>query len=275
MLLSRKAAHFEPDRALPATSASEGPRGRLPVYIATVNSAPSDRELPLRILYEDNHLIAVCKPAGLLTQGDRSGQPNLLDMVRRSIAARYQKPGNVFVGLLHRLDRPVAGVVVFAKTSKAAARVSEQFRKRTVAKIYRARVHGTLRPPAGRLVHFHCHREGERAVKLFDAPTQDTKTASLVYETRWLVHAESIVDVRLETGRKHQIRAQLARVGHPIVGDVLYGARPRAQTADISLCALRLELEHPVRKDRLELCLPPELVPGELRDPDFNESPTT
>jgi 23S rRNA pseudouridine1911/1915/1917 synthase len=238
-----------------------------------VKPEPNDTEpLSLRILYEDNHLIAVCKPAGLLTQGDQSGAPNLLDAVRHSIAVRYQKPGNVFVGLLHRLDRPVSGVVLFAKTSKAAGRLSEQFRERTVAKIYRARVLGTLKPPAGRLLHFHIHHEGERAVQLYEAASANTKTASLIYETRWVDHGESILDVQLETGRKHQIRAQLARVGHPIVGDALYGAPKRPRSAGISLCALRLEVKHPISKLPLELCLPLELVPEELRD--SKEHPT-
>jgi 23S rRNA pseudouridine1911/1915/1917 synthase len=220
----------------------------------------------LRILYEDNHLIAVCKPAGLLTQGDQSGQTNLLDLVKQSIAVRYQKPGNVFVGLLHRLDRPVTGIVLFAKTSKAAGRLSEQFRERSVVKVYRARVRGTLRPASGRLLHFHSHHEGERAVRLFDASTPNTKTASLIYETRWTDHGESVLDVQLETGRKHQIRAQLAHVGHPIVGDALYGARQRRQSASISLCAVRLEAQHPITKLPLKLSLPLELVPPELRD---------
>ena len=229
----------------------------------------------LRILYEDNHLIAVCKPAGLLTQGDQSDQPNLLDAVKRSITVRYQKPGNVFVGLLHRLDRPVTGIVLFAKTSKAAGRLSEQFRDRTVSKVYRARVAGVLRPPTGRLLHFHSHREGERAVQLYDAPAPNTKSASLIYETRWVDHGESIVEVQLETGRKHQIRAQLARVGHPILGDALYGGRSQPQRASISLCALRLAFQHPISKLPVEVTLPPELVPTELRDPNAKEHPTT
>ena len=229
----------------------------------------------LRILYEDNHLIAVCKPPGLLTQADHSGQPNLLDEVKHSIAVRFQKPGNVFVGMLHRLDRPVTGVVLFAKTSKAAGRLSEQFRQRTVSKVYRARVSGVLRPAAGRLLHFHTQREGERAVQLYDAPGPHTKSASLIYETRWVDHGESVVDVQLETGRKHQIRAQLARIGHPILGDSLYGARVKPQRAGISLCAMRLEFEHPITKLTVVVALPAELVPAELRDPNAKQHPTT
>ncbi|HTU60603.1 MAG TPA: RNA pseudouridine synthase, partial [Polyangiales bacterium] len=171
--------------------------------------------------------------------------------------------------------RPVTGVVLFAKTSKAAGRLSEQIRQRTVTKIYRARVIGTLRPPAGRLLHFHIHHEGERAVRLFDAPAPNTKSASLVYETRWIDRSESVVDVQLETGRKHQIRAQLAHVGHPIVGDALYGARSQPQRAAISLCAMQLEFEHPITKLSVAVTLPPELVPAELRDPNSKEQSAT
>ncbi|HET8932916.1 MAG TPA: RluA family pseudouridine synthase [Polyangiales bacterium] len=217
------------------------------------------------VLFEDNHLIAVCKPAGLLTQADQSGQPNLLDEVKHWLAVQYRKPGNVFLGMLHRLDRPVAGVVLFAKTSKAASRLSEQFRKRSVTKIYLARVHGVMRPAKGRLVHFHRHDEGERAVRLFDTASESTKIASLIYETRWVDHAESVLEVQLETGRKHQIRAQLAHVGHPIVGDALYGSQRQHRDARISLCARQLTVEHPISKLPLTVCMPPELVPPELR----------
>lgn len=219
------------------------------------------------MLFEDNHLIAVCKPAGLLTQADQSGQPNVLDLVKQWLALRYAKPGNVFLGMLHRLDRPVSGVVLFAKTSKAASRLSEQFRQRSVTKIYLARVHGVMRPASGRLVHHHRHDEGERAVRLFDTPGANTKTASLVYETRWIDHSESVLQVQLETGRKHQIRAQLARTGHPILGDTLYGSPQRRRDARISLCALKLTVVHPIQKHPLTVCMPDELVPAELRAP--------
>lgn len=221
----------------------------------------------LRILYEDNHLIAVWKPAGLLTQADRSAEPNLLDAVKDWLSERYAKPGNVFLGMLHRLDRPVSGVVLFAKTSKAASRISKQFRERSVRKIYRARVHGVLTPPAGRLTHFHSHREGERAVRLRDTASENTKTASLIYETRWFDHAHSIVEVELETGRKHQIRAQLAHVGHPIVGDALYGSPQRSRSDAIALCALQLSFQHPITRQTQEVCAPTQLIPANLQWP--------
>jgi 23S rRNA pseudouridine1911/1915/1917 synthase len=224
-----------------------------------------ENDTELRILYEDNHLIAVCKPAGMLTQGDQSGEESLLDAVKHSIAVRFAKPGNVFVGLLHRLDRPVSGVVLFAKTSKAASRLSEQIRSRQVAKIYRARVEGVLDPRAGRLSHFHSHREGERAVRIFSTASENSKIASLCYETRWVDHAGSVLEIELETGRKHQIRAQLAHVGHPIVGDALYGARKRQGA--IALCSVRLSFRHPIAKHEVSVVLPPELIPLQLRLP--------
>jgi 23S rRNA pseudouridine1911/1915/1917 synthase len=124
-----------------------------------------------------------------------------------------------------------------------------------------------MRPAKGRLVHFHRHDEGERAVRLFDTASAKSKTASLIYETRWVDHGESVLEVQLETGRKHQIRAQLAQVGHPILGDALYGSQRKGwgASARISLCALQLTFEHPISKAAITVCMPPELVPSELR----------
>jgi 23S rRNA pseudouridine1911/1915/1917 synthase len=212
----------------------------------------------LRVLYEDNHLIAVYKPAGTLTQGDSSGEVSLLDRVKHWLAAKYHKPGRVFVGLIHRLDRPASGIVLFAKTSKGASRISAQFRERTVEKWYRARVEGTLDLTRGRLVHFIEHREESPIVVVCDEPSDGAKPASLQYEVLRVERAESVVQVRLETGRKHQIRAQFAHIGHPIVGDHLYGARV-GRAGSIALCAVRLGFAHPVTKARIMVELPREL----------------
>ena len=236
-------------------------RWRVPARSPT--SQPIPRDLP--ILYEDNHLIAVCKPAGMLTQGDASGEPSLLDWVKRWIAVQHQKPGNVFLGLLHRLDRPVCGVVLFAKTSKAAARLSQQFRERTVIKRYRAAVEGTITPPSGRLEHFIRHQEGARQVQVSNRPHSDAKTARLRYDTRWTGDKISVLEVQLETGRKHQIRAQLAHVGHPIVGDRLYGARPRSDLDGIALCSVSLAVLHPITKAPLIIELTRTALPPLLR----------
>lgn len=230
------------------------------------HDAPALAADDLQVLYEDNHMIAVFKPAGVLTQGDRSGEPNLLDLVKQWLAQRYGKPGNVYLGLLHRLDRPVCGVVLFAKTSKAAGRLSEQFRQRTVTKLYRARVEGVLSPLSGRLQHYHRHQEGMRTVEMSRVERAGFRLASLTYETRWIDRTESLILVRLETGRKHQIRAQLAHLGHPIVGDRQYGARARADQSAIALCAVQLSIVQPVTKQALTLDLPADLIPPALRD---------
>lgn len=220
----------------------------------------------LRVLYEDNHLIAVWKPSGVLTQGDASGTQSLMDWVKGSLKERYAKPGNVFLGLVHRLDRPVSGVIVFAKTSKAASRVSAQFRERRVEKVYRARLEGAITPPAGHLTHFIEHIEGTRAVRVREHAFGSAKPARLRYETCSTTATECVVTVQLETGRKHQIRAQLARVGHPIVGDALYGSRKRLATPDeIALCAVRLTFAHPITSAALDITLPAELWPASLR----------
>ena len=218
----------------------------------------------LHVLYEDNHLIAVMKPAGVLTQGDASGEPSLMDWVKDWLRQRYHKPGNVFLGLLHRLDRPVSGVLLFAKTSKAASRLSQQFRERTVEKHYLACVEGALTPPAGRLAHFIAHTEGSRSVRVSNTQHTGAKSASLRYDTRWSDARVSVLDVQLETGRKHQIRAQLAHVGHPILGDRLYGARAD-DSAAIALCSVSLAFAHPITKQPLTIVLPPALLPPALR----------
>lgn len=218
----------------------------------------------LRVLYEDNHLIAVFKPAGVLTQGDASGEPSLMDWVKAWLAERYHKPGNVFLGLVHRLDRVVCGVVLFAKTSKAASRLSQQFRERTVEKHYLACVEGTPSPARGRLAHFIAHTEGSRRVRVSKDTRTDAKSASLRYDTQWRSDTVSVLDVQLETGRKHQIRAQLAHVGHPIVGDRLYGAS-RGDSAEIALCSVSLSFTHPITRAPLTIELPHALLPPALR----------
>jgi 23S rRNA pseudouridine1911/1915/1917 synthase len=209
------------------------------------------------VLYQDNHLIAVYKPADLLTQGDRSGEPNLLDQVKAWLAKTYQKKGNVFLGLLHRLDRPVSGVVLFAKTSKAAARVSLLFRERRVEKIYRAQLQGPIAPPIGSLLHYLGERDPvSRTVPVRDTPTDGAKRAKLHYRTLWRDAQTSVVEVQLETGRKHQIRAQFAKVGHPIAGDRRYGATLRFHDRAIGLVAVRLTIEHPITKQSLRIDVP-------------------
>lgn len=215
----------------------------------------------LHVLYVDNHLLAVWKPAGMLTQGDRTGDLSLLEMAKAWLAREYAKPGRVFLGLLHRLDRPVAGVVLFARTSKAASRMSEQFRGREVNKTYRAWLEGAIEPAAGALTHYIEARGEGASVLAHDAPGPGRKAAKLSYRTLRASPTASLVEVRLETGRKHQIRAQFARMGHSILGDVRYGASRPLPNAAIALVARRLDVVHPVSKQPLSIEVPDELCP--------------
>lgn len=215
----------------------------------------------LKVLHEDNHLIAVMKPAGLLTQGDASGAPSLMDATKAWLKEKYAKPGNVFLGLVHRLDKPVAGVVVFAKTSKGASRLSEQFRTRAVKKIYHAIVERTPVPGEATLSHY-LGGEGGEGVSVSDRELPGTKPARLRYRVIETWGERALVEITLETGRKHQIRAQLGHIGSPIRGDVKYGASERLPDGAIALVAKRLELRHPVRQDEtIGIEVPSDLCP--------------
>ena len=198
-----------------------------------------------RVLYEDNHLLVVNKPAGLLVQGDAGGGPNLLDLGKAYIKDRYEKPGRAFLGLVHRLDKPVGGVVVLARTSKSAARLSEQFRRRQVDKIYWAVVSGRPTPPEGEHA-MHLARRGHTS----DPASPDdpgARPAGLKYRTLDAGPLTSLIEVRLLTGRRHQIRAQFSHLGHPIAGDRKYGSTIQAQPDSIGLFARRLAFRHPTR----------------------------
>lgn len=196
--------------------------------------------MKLEVLYEDNHLIAVWKPAGLLTQGDATGDPNLMDEVKTYLKEAYQKPGNVFLGLLHRLDRPVQGVVLFAKTSKGASRLSAQIRERSIKKIYHALVEGTPPQPSGALIHYLVHDKNTNTAHAYDTPRPDAQRAELSYRTLENHDNQTLLEIELGTGRHHQIRAQLAHIGCPIVGDVKYGATNPLPDRSIALAAVSL-----------------------------------
>jgi 23S rRNA pseudouridine1911/1915/1917 synthase len=195
------------------------------------------------VLYEDNHLIAVMKPAGVLVQGDKTGDKCLMDEVKEYLKDKYKKPGNVFLGLLHRLDRPVSGVILFAKTSKGASRLSEQIREHKVSKTYHALVEGQPEKTKATLISWLKKDEGKNFVTVYDRETPDAQYAELDYEVIKTNGHNSILKVNLKTGRSHQIRSQLAHIGHPIVGDAKYGSKTPYKNGTIALCATSLTFQ--------------------------------
>lgn len=231
-------------------------------------------------MYEDNHLLVVYKPGTFLMQGDKVGNDNMLDACKRYLKDRYGKKGGVYVGLVHRLDRNVSGVTVFAKTSKSAERLCEQFRSRTVVKHYLAVVNGELESNSGELVNLLAKSNDDRGTVVLglDSKRKDALTGILRYYTlhrlRFVLKARSkpgepkasdstgrdvrqtLVAVELETGRKHQIRAQLAHIGHPVVGDSKYGAPQRLALKEIALHATLLGFKHPISQEQMIFTAP-------------------
>lgn len=206
----------------------------------------TDPDIP--ILFEDNHLLVIQKPAGLLSQEDHTGRPDALTLCKEYIKKKYKKPGNVFLGLLHRLDRPVSGVMVFAKTSKAASRISEQIRARKVRKRYRAVVLGNP-PPNGVLEHHLLKDETKNIVTVINKPTRKSKLAKLSFNSISNKDSLTLVDINLETGRAHQIRVQFAHIGCPIWGDKRYGTQENA--GSIALHAHSFRLVHPTLQEKI------------------------
>jgi 23S rRNA pseudouridine1911/1915/1917 synthase len=216
----------------------------------------------MQILYEDNHVLVVLKPAGLVMQADRTGDPSLLEVAKHWLIEQYQKPGNAYVGLVHRLDRPVAGVVVLAKTSKAASRLSIQFRDRTVQKFYVAVVEGSLTLPSGTLVHYIRKRGVNRRVYISETPLEEGSKAELSYTVLEEQAGMSLVQVQIHTGRHHQIRAQFASIGHPIIGDQKYHSRIRMPDRNLALFAAQLTFMHPTLETEVTIqASPPDEWP--------------
>ncbi|MGW8186028.1 MAG: RluA family pseudouridine synthase [Desulfobacterales bacterium] len=224
------------------------------------------------VLYEDNHLLALFKPAGLLAQGDRSGAVCLLELAKGWLKERHAKAGRVFLGLVHRLDRPVAGAMLFARTSKAAARLSDQFRCGTIQKIYLAVVEGTPDQPDGNLYN-HIERQG-LSCRIISEPSARSREARLRYRLIDSTGNRSLLQVTPETGRRHQIRLQLSHTGHAIMGDVRYGAVNPLKDRQIALLAREIIVMHPTLNTPLRLVCPlpvgwpwpaaPEQVPAPL-----------
>lgn len=218
---------------------------------------------PLQVLFEDNHCLAVAKPAPLLTQGVPPGIPTLESMAKAYLKERYQKAGNVYLGIPHRLDRPVSGVVLFARNTKAARRLAEQFQNRTVTKIYWAAVEGDVQPAEGVWDDWLLKVAEEARTEVVAAGTPGARSARLRY--RCLAHCGdcSLLEIQPETGRMHQIRVQAARRGWPVRGDVLYGSKqPFGPPAElprdriIALHARQLTFLHPIRYEPVTVIAP-------------------
>ncbi len=215
---------------------------------------------PFQVIYEDNHLLIVNKDPGILVQGDRTGDVTLLDVLKEYVKDKYNKPGEVFLGLVHRLDRPVSGLVVFARTSKALERMNEIFRKRLVQKTYWAVVRRKPPENAGKLVHWLVKNEQKNVVTAHEYEVPGSQRAELTYRVLGKINEHYLLEVNPLTGRPHQIRVQLASMGCPIRGDVKYGYDRAVPDKKIYLHARRLYFVHPVKKEPL-LCraaLPPD-----------------
>lgn len=199
-----------------------------------------------RILYEDNHLIAVNKIASEIVQGDKTGDLTLPDTIKAYLKEKYRKPGNVFCGVIHRLDRPTSGVVLFAKTSKALERMNEQFRLKEIEKTYLALVEGNLEGNGTIINHL---RKNEKQNKSYVVNQAMGKEAKLRYEAIKAYNHYTLVKIVLETGRHHQIRCQLANMGFPIKGDLKYGAKRSNKDGSIGLHAASISFHHPTTKE--------------------------
>lgn len=210
----------------------------------------------MEVVYEDNHIIIVNKRSGEIVQGDKTGDEPLSETVKAYIKEAYHKPGNVFLGVVHRLDRPVSGLVVFAKTSKALSRLNEMFRVGDVHKTYWAIVKDKPAVEVGTLTHWLVRNEKQNKSYAYDHEVPKSKKAVLHYRLIGCTDRYSLLEVQLMTGRHHQIRCQLARMGCPIKGDLKYGAPRSNPDGSISLLARKVELVHPVSKEPVSVVAP-------------------
>jgi len=210
----------------------------------------------LQVLYEDNHIIAVNKRVGDIVQGDKTGDKPLSDVVKEYIKEKYNKPGEVFLGVVHRLDRPTTGIVVFARTSKALTRLNELFKNRETQKTYWAIVKNKPAKANDTLTHFIKRNEKNNTSKAHLREVPESKMASLDYKTIAELTNYTALEIELHTGRHHQIRAQLSAIGAPIKGDLKYGFDRSNPDGGIHLHARRLALVHPVSKEKLIIVAP-------------------
>lgn len=209
-----------------------------------------------QIMYEDNHMMVINKKAGQLVQGDKTGDLSLLELIKDFIKKRDDKPGNVFLGLVHRIDRPTSGLVIYAKTSKALSRLTVMVKDREVKKTYWALVAKEMIPKSQRLVHYLQKNEKTNKATVFVKPTDGAKESILTYTVIKTLDNYQLLEIDLETGRHHQIRAQLSKIGIPIKGDLKYGAPRSNPDGGISLHARKLQFIHPVTKENIEIIAP-------------------
>jgi 23S rRNA pseudouridine1911/1915/1917 synthase len=231
------------------------PRRRVVRHLNAETGLKFMAKAELQVLYEDNHLLAVNKPPGLPTMGVAAGDVSLVTLAKQYIKRRYRKPGNVYIGVVSRLDTGTSGVVLLARTSKAAARLTELFKSRDIEKTYWAVVGGNVNPPEAELVDWVSKDERQQRMVVVAAEVSGAKEARLRYRVLRPVRGGTLLEINLLTGRKHQIRLQLAERGFPVWGESKY-AQARAFGSGLALHARRLVLEHPVRHERLELVAP-------------------
>lgn len=221
----------------------------------------------MEILFEDNHIIVVQKPQNVLSQGDETGDQDMLSMVKNYIKEKYQKTGNVYVGLVHRLDRPTGGVMVFAKTSKAAERLAKQIQNGEFQKDYLCVVCGHPRVKSDKLVHYLEKDPKTNNVKIVPQSQMNAKRAELSYVEQDQKDELSLIKVRLATGKSHQIRVQMASIKCPIFGDYRYGKGEMGQGFNLALWAVKLSFLHPTTKERMTFkSLPPLSIPWKFFD---------
>lgn len=215
----------------------------------------------LEVLYEDNHIIAINKKPSDIVQGDKTGDIPLSEFVKKYIKEKYNKPGEVFVGTVHRIDRPVSGVVLFAKTSKALARLNQLFQTKEIKKTYWAVVKNKPTKSRGNLVHYLKKNEAKNISKAFEKETQGSLRSELDYELIATSDTYFLLEINPHTGRHHQIRVQLSAMGSPIKGDVKYGFNRGNKDASIHLHARKIEFIHPVKKEKVTImAAPPDEV---------------
>lgn len=210
----------------------------------------------LQVLYEDNHIVVVNKRVGDIVQGDKTGDKPLSEVVKEYLKEKYNKPGEVFLGVVHRLDRPTTGIVMFARTSKALARLNELFKNRETEKTYWAVVKQKPQPEEATLLHYLVRNEKSNTSRAHAKEVPNSKKASLKYKVIKTLNSYTALKILLHTGRHHQIRAQLAAIGSPIKGDLKYGADRSNADGGIHLHARSLKFTHPVSKETISIVAP-------------------